>query len=241
MDEAQKGERMSNILELEHVTKKYGSVTALDDVSLRLESGRIVGLLGPNGSGKTTLIRLAMGMRKLTSGEIYVSGGKPGRESRAVTSYLADHSTLPDWMKVREAIGLYGDMFSDFDRKRAESMAADLNINMNDRISSLSKGMKDKLYLILAMCRRAELYLLDEPIAGVDPAARDYILKTILSNYEKDALVVISTHLIADVESILDEVIFLKNGKVLFHENADKVRSETGMSIDAYFREVYAQ
>ena len=231
---------MSEILVCDHLSKDYGSVAALSDFNLSLESGRIVGLLGPNGSGKTTLIKLIQRLLTPTSGEILVHGLQPGKETKEIISYLPDRDFLPDWMKVKELLDFFEAFYKDFDRMKAENLMDKLDIDYNLNLKKMSKGTREKVQLVLCMSRKAEVYLLDEPLAGVDPAARDYIIHTILENYNEDGLVLISTHLITDVESILDEVIFLQKGKALLHRNADDLRAETGRSIDDYFREVFA-
>ncbi|MCR5066677.1 MAG: ABC transporter ATP-binding protein [Erysipelotrichaceae bacterium] len=223
----------------EGLSKKYGKKTALNRINLKLEEGRIIGLVGPNGSGKTTLIKLASRLLVPTEGSISICGEKPSEKTKALVSYLPDRSFLPDWMNCEELLEMYGDFFADFDRNRAMGMLASLNIDMGMPIKAMSKGTVDKVQLILTMSRHAKLYLLDEPIAGVDPASRDYILNTIISNYDEEATVLISTHLISDVESVLDEVIFLKQGEIYLHRNSDELREETGKSIDEYFREVF--
>ena len=230
---------MSMILECHGLTKRYGGVRALDNVDLTLETGRIVGLLGPNGSGKTTLIKLVNGLLTPTAGTLTVDGDVPGKASYAKTAYLPDADYLPDWMTLRDLTELFRDFYADFDKAKAGEMFASLGLNERDRLKALSKGNREKTQLVLTMSRAARLYLLDEPIGGVDPAARDYILRTILSNYSENGTVLISTHLIADVESVLDEVVFLKQGQVLLHENADALREERGKSVDAIFREVF--
>ena len=219
--------------------KYYGSVKALDNVDLHLEEGRIIGLLGPNGSGKTTLIKLASRLLVPTEGEVTICGEKPSPETKAIVSYLPDRNYLPDWMKAGELLEMYQDFYGDFDVQRAKDMLNSLNIDLNMPLKKMSKGTKEKVQLILTMSRHAKLYLLDEPIAGVDPAARDYILKTIISNYDESATVLISTDLIADVANVLDEAIFLKEGKVVLHQNVDELRDTTGKSVDEYFREVF--
>ncbi len=219
--------------------KNYGSTTALDAVDLTLEEGRIVGLLGPNGSGKTTLIKLISRLLVPTAGNIEICGEKPSPETKAIVSYLPDRNFLPEWMNCGELMDMYGDFFADFDRNRAMDMLGSLDIDLKMPLKKMSKGTREKVQLIMTMSRKAKLYLLDEPIAGVDPAARDYILDTIISNYDENATVLISTHLIADVEGVIDEAIFLKQGKVLLHRNCDELRQETGKSIDEYFREVF--
>ena len=219
--------------------KYYGSVKALDGVDLHLEEGRIVGLLGPNGSGKTTLIKLASRLLVPTRGEVRICGELPSPVTKAMVSYLPDRNYLPDWMKAGDLLDMYEDFFDDFDRSRAMDMLNALNIDLDMPLKKMSKGTKEKVQLILTMSRHAKLYLLDEPIAGVDPAARDFILRTIISNYDETATVLISTHLIADVENVLDEAIFLKEGKIVLHQNVDELRDTTGKSVDEYFREVF--
>ncbi|MBR4194800.1 MAG: ABC transporter ATP-binding protein [Oscillospiraceae bacterium] len=227
------------ILSCEHLTKRYGPVAALEDVNLSLEPGRIVGLLGPNGSGKTTLIKLANGLLTPSAGRILINGEAPGTASKRIVSYLPERTYLADWMNVRQLLNYFGDFYANFDRQRAETMLNHLGISENQRIKQMSKGTREKVQLILVMSRRARLYLLDEPIGGVDPAARDYILHTIIGNYDPQAAVVISTHLIADVEQILDEVIFINGGHILRHSSVDQIREELGKSVDALFREEF--
>lgn len=226
-------------IELNDLTKEFGSITALDSVSLQLEKGQIVGLLGPNGSGKTTLIKILNGLLTPTAGKAIISGMEPGVETRKVVAFLPDRNALPEYMTTTQLIDMYQDFFADFNREKAENMIADLGIDMKQQMKNMSKGTKEKLQLCLVMAREAEVYLLDEPIGGVDPATRDYILRTIISNYNEDAVVVISTHLISDVESVLDDVIFLKEGRVVLHGPADEIREEKGESIDLLFREVF--
>ena len=228
-----------SILECKALTKNYGAKSALDTVDLTIEPGRIVGLLGPNGSGKTTLIKLANGLLTPTSGELLIDGNKPGRATKSIVSYLPDRNTLPGWMTVAQTLDYYEDFYADFRRGLAESMLLNLGLDRAQRVKTLSKGMREKVQLILTMSRQARLYLLDEPIGGVDPATRDYILRTIISNYSEDAAVVISTHLIADVEPVLDEVVFLREGKVMLHESVETIRDEKGKSVDELFREVF--
>jgi len=230
---------MSELLTCEGLTKHYGAKTALDGVDLHIGFGKIVGLLGPNGSGKTTLIKLANGLLQPDSGSIRIAGMKPGVESKAIVSYLPDADWLPGWMRVEQLVEMFGDFYKDFDPARANEMLTNLELSPKDVLKTLSKGNREKVQLILAMSRNARLYLLDEPIGGVDPAARDYILHTILSNYSKDATVLISTHLIEDIEPVLDEAIFLKEGTVFAHRSVDEIRENEGMSVDAYFREVF--
>lgn len=228
-----------SVLECKGLTKQYGRTLALDDVSFTLEEGRIVGLLGPNGSGKTTFIKLCNGLLTPSSGELRICGCAPGKESKALVSYLPDRPYLPNWMDVKQALDMYEDFYADFDRERALEMLAHLDIGEKQRIRQMSKGTKEKVQLILVMSRAAKLYLLDEPIGGVDPATRDYILKTIITNYEPQSTVVISTHLIADVEQALDQVIFIDHGRIVLQSDTDLIRAEKGMSVDALFREVF--
>lgn len=227
------------VLECMHLTKKYGSLTALDQINLSLEPGRIVGLLGPNGSGKTTLIKLAQHLLTPSEGQILIGGMEPCARTKGFVSYLPDRDFLPQWMNVESLLRFYEDYYLDFDAGRAAQMLQALEIHPRMAFKNLSKGTREKVQLIMTMSRNAGIYLLDEPIAGVDPAARDYILRTIIGNYSENALVLISTHLIADVEPVLDEVVFLKQGHIELHENADILRERTGMSVDNYFREVF--
>ena len=227
------------ILECNNLTKTYAGVTALDHIDLAIDPGRIVGLLGPNGSGKTTLIKLAAGLLQPTEGQILIDGKAPSPQTNAVLSYLPERIALSQWMKVTQVLDFFCDFYKDFDRAAAEAMLAQLQIAPNQVLKQMSKGTKEKVQLILAMSRKAKLYLLDEPIGGVDPATRDYILRTIIGNYNEDASVVLSTHLIADVEQVLDEVIFLQNGRVERHTTVDAIRGETGKSVDELFREVF--
>ena len=231
---------MSKVLTCEKLTKVYGKEkTALDGIDLELDFGRIVGLLGPNGSGKTTLLKLANGLLQPTEGRIRIAGMAPGPDTKAIVSYLPDAAWLPDWMRVEQLVKMFGDFYKDFDPARANEMLANLELSPKDVLKTLSKGNREKVQLILAMSRNARLYLLDEPIGGVDPAARDYILNTIISNYSKDATVVISTHLIEDIEPVLDEAVFLKDGRIFAHRAVDDIRETEGKSVDAYFREVF--
>ena len=227
------------VLEIKNLNKSYGKKQALTDVNLNLERGRIVGLLGPNGSGKTTMIKLINGLLTPNSGSITVDGNKIGKESRIAVSYLPDKTYLPDWIKVNDIIKMFSDFYENFDPAKAMDMLSKLNINGNERLKTLSKGPKEKVQLILVMSRNAKLYLLDEPIGGVDPAARDYILNTIITTYNPDASVVISTHLISDIERVLDEAIFINNGHIVLHDTVDNIREKEGKSVDGYFREVF--
>lgn len=230
---------MSSILTCKNLSKSFGTKKALDNVSLNIERGRIVGLLGPNGSGKSTFIKLCNDLLTPTSGELQIAGNAPGIETKKVVSYLPEKTYLNDWMKVSEMILMFKDFYSDFNLEKAYDMVKRLGINPSDRLKTLSKGTKEKVQLILVMSRDAQLYLLDEPIGGVDPAARDYILDTILGNYQENATIIISTHLISDIEKILDDIIFLKNGQVVLTKTVDDIRDENGKSVDALFREVF--
>ena len=227
------------ILECKQLSKSYGKAPALENVSFAIEPGRIVGLLGPNGSGKTTLIKLANGLLTPNSGEILIDGAAPGRETHAVVSYLPERTAIPIWMSAGQLMDFYQDFYRDFRRQTAEEMLRHLDIRPTQRIRQMSKGTREKVQLIMVMSRAAKLYLLDEPIGGVDPATRDYILSTIIGNYNPEGAVMISTHLISDVEKVLDEVLFLNQGRLMLQSSVDDIREEKGMSVDALFREVF--
>lgn len=227
------------ILDCRNLTKRYGSALALDHVNLELVPGRITGLLGPNGSGKTTLIKLCMALLQPTEGEVLIDGMKPGPQTKALVSYLPDRDILENWMNVLQLLDFYADFYTDFDTGRAVTMLSSLGIDENMPLRKMSKGTREKVQLIMTMSRRARLYLLDEPIAGVDPAARDYILRTIVSNCDPDAAVLISTHLIADVEPILHEAVFIRNGHVDLFDSCENIRTRTGLGLDEYFRQTY--
>lgn len=228
-----------NLLVCSNLTKVYSGKRALSGVNLALSGGKIIGLLGPNGSGKTTLIKLISGLLVPTGGNVYVDGFEPGPESKALVSYLPERPYFSNSMKICEMLDYFCDFYSDFDRERAEKMLSDLGIDPEAKMKTLSKGTKEKVQLVLVMSRRAKLYLLDEPIAGVDPAAREYIMRTILTNYERESTIIISTHLITDIEKILDEFVFIHNGSIVRHGTVDQVREEDGMSVDELFREVF--
>ena len=230
---------MNPILECKGLTKRYGNKTALDQVSFSLMPGKIIGLLGPNGSGKTTLIKLLNGLLVPTEGHIFIDGLAPGVETKKFVSYLPERTYLNSWMKVCDIIDFFQNFYEDFDKARAYDMLKRLNINPSDRLRTMSKGTKEKVQLILVMSRRARLYCLDEPIAGVDPAARDYILSTIIQNYDENATIIISTHLISDVENILDDVVFIQNGHIRMVDSVENIRFNQGKSVDALFREVF--
>ena len=230
---------METIMEIKGITKTFPGTTALNNVNLILPKGKIIGLLGPNGSGKTTLIKIAAGLLVPTLGQITIGGAAPGPETKAIVSYLPERPYFNQWMNAEQMISYFEDFYSDFDRAKAMDMMAKLNINPKAKMKTLSKGTKEKVQLILVMSPHAKLYLLDEPIGGVDPATRDYILETIISNYDPDATVIISTHLIADIERTLDEFIFINNGNVVMYDSVDAAREKNGKTIDELFREVF--
>ena len=224
---------------LDHVTKNYGHEVALMDVSLNIQPGRIIGLLGPNGSGKTTIIKLINGLLQPSLGNIYIHGQLPSPASKKVVSYLPDTTYLNENMKIIDAIRYFQDFYADFNVQRSYQLLNDLHLQPNQKLNSLSKGNKEKVQLILVMSREADLYVLDEPIGGVDPAARDYILRTIIQNRRPNSSVLISTHLIADIEQVLDEAIFINQGRILLHENTTVMRNQYGKSIDEIFRDQF--
>lgn len=230
---------MSELIKCTSLTKRFGSVTALDEIDLSLQSGKIVGLLGPNGSGKTTIIKIINGLLTPTSGSIEVCGMKPGVETKKLVAYLPDKSCLYTYMTVKQIVTMYADFYADFRSELAYTMLNNLGIDPSRPLKTLSKGNQEKVALILVMSRNAKLYVLDEPIAGVDPATRDYIVSTIINNYNPDASVIISTHLIYDIESVLDEVIFINSGRIALHGNVEELKAEKGKSVDELFREVF--
>ena len=230
---------MSILFECKDLKKNYGKKTALNGLTLQIESGQIVGLLGPNGSGKTTLIKIANGLLTPSDGEITISGKKVGVETKKIVSYLPERTYLNNHMKVKEVVEYFKDFYEDFDENKAYEMFSNLNIDINDKLKTMSKGTKEKVQLILVMSRNAQVYFLDEPIGGVDPAARDYILNTIITNYNPEASVIISTHLISDIEKVLDDVVMIKNGELVMHRKVDEIREEYGKSVDEVFREVF--
>lgn len=230
---------MGTIFECKNLVKRYGHKEALKGIDLKVESGKIIGLLGPNGSGKTTLIKLANGLLSPSGGEILIDGSKIGLKTKEVVSYLPERTYLNNSMRVKDVVGIFKDFYKDFNEKIAYDMLEKLKIDPKDKLKVMSKGTREKVQLILVMSRQAKLYFLDEPIGGVDPAARDYIIETIITNYNPDASVIISTHLITDIEKILDEVIMIKDGEIVMHNDVDVIRSEEGKSIDELFREVF--
>ncbi|MDE7047834.1 ABC transporter ATP-binding protein [Parablautia intestinalis] len=232
---------MNVLAEITNLTKIYDkNKMALDHMNLTIPRGKIIGLLGPNGSGKTTLIKLMNGLLEATEGEVLINGCRPGPETKSVISYLPERTYFQNNMKVSELISFFCDFYKDFRPERARQMLANLNINEDAKLKTLSKGTKEKVQLIMVMSREAQLYVLDEPIAGVDPAARDYILRTIITNYNENATVLLSTHLISDIEKVLDEVIFIRSGRVILQDTVENIREYRGKSVDAYFREVFA-
>lgn len=232
---------MSELVEIRNLTKIYEKKkVALDHLNLTIGRGKIIGLLGPNGSGKTTMIKLLNGLLVASEGEVLINGKAPGPESKSIVSYLPERTYFQNSMKVKELIAYFSDFYQDFRPERAKQMLAGLNISEDARLKTLSKGIREKVQLIMVMSRDAQLYILDEPIAGVDPAARDYILKTIITNYNENATVIISTHLISDIERVLDEVIFIRDGRLILQETVEEIREKKGKSVDAYFREVFA-
>ncbi len=229
-----------NILNTDSLSKSYGQQVALNNVNLTLGTGKVIGLLGPNGSGKTTFLKIIAGLLTPSSGSVMINGMAPGFETKKIVSFLPDTVFFPTWMKVKDTFNLFEDFYDDFNREKAMEMLKSLDISENMQLKKMSKGTLEKVQLITAMSREAKLYCLDEPIGGVDPATRDYILRTIISNYAEDSSVLISTHLISDVENVLDEVIFLQNGEVKKHSSVDDIREIEGKSVDSLFREVFA-
>ena len=230
---------MAEILKCNALSKSYGSIRALNNVTLTLESGRIVGLLGPNGSGKTTIIKLINGLLTPDAGQVTICGYAPSPESKALVAYLPDSIYLNTWMTVQQIVDYFAEFYADFRKEMAMEMLLRLGVSPKQKLKTLSKGNKEKVCLILTMSRNAKLYVLDEPIAGVDPAARDYVISTIINNCNPEATVLISTHLIADIEPILDEVVFLQNGRVVLQKSVESIREEEGKSVDELFREVF--
>lgn len=230
---------MEMLLECRNLSKKYGNFCALSDLNLSLKHGEIIGLLGPNGSGKTTLIKLINGLLSPSSGEVLINNQAPGIESKRIIAYLPERSYLNNWMKINDVISYFDDFYDNFSKERAYTMLNKLHLNPSRRLRTLSKGDKEKVQLILVMSRDADLYILDEPIGGVDPAARDYILNTIITNYNENATILMSTHLISNIENILDRAIFIKNGGIVLNSSVDEIRTEHGQSVNALFREVF--
>ena len=230
---------MTPIIECCDLVKTFPGCRAVGGISLQVPRGRIVGLLGPNGSGKSTFLKLCNGLLTPDSGQLLVNGRTPGVETKKVVSYLPDRTYLNNWMNVAQLIRFFQDLYADFDTARAYDMLHRLNLDPMQKLKTMSKGTKEKVQLILVMSRRAQLYLLDEPIGGVDPAARDFILHTIITNYNQEGTVLISTHLIADVENVLDDVIFINGGTIVLSDSVDNIRDKQGKSVDTLFREVF--
>lgn len=230
---------MENIVEFKNVHKSYGNKEVLKGVNLNIPKGKIVGLLGPNGSGKTTMIKLMNGLLQAGEGSVEIKGMKPSVETKKIVSYLPEKTYLNDWMKVKDILEFFKDFYEDFDMEKADRMIESLKIDKNEKLKTMSKGTKEKVQLILVMSRKADLYILDEPIGGVDPAARSYILDTILTNYNENSTLLIATHLISEIENICDDIIFISNGEIVLQGNVDDVREEKGKSIDALFREEF--
>jgi len=232
---------MSNIVEINNLTKKYANKTALDNVNLNIERGKVVGILGPNGSGKTTLIKILTGLLRQTSGEVLIDGNKVGVKTKSVVSYLPDRNFLYKWMRIEDACHMYKDFYTDFDEAKFNELLAFMNLNRSMKIDSLSKGMHEKLNLALVLSRNAQLYILDEPIAGVDPVARDQILDAIINNYNEDSSMIITTHLVRDMESMFEEVVFLKDGQIILTGNAEALRAEKGKQIEEIYKEIFGE
>lgn len=230
---------MDNIVKFNNVYKSYSKKDVLKDLNLDIPKGKIVGLLGPNGSGKTTMIKLINGLLQPDKGSIEINGIKPSVETKKIVSYLPEKTYLNDWMKVKDILAFFKDFYEDFNMEKADQMLESLKIDKDEKLKTMSKGTKEKVQLILVMCRKADLYILDEPIGGVDPAARSYILKTILTNYNENSTLLIATHLISEIENICDDVIFISNGEIVLQGNVDEIREEKGKSIDSLFREEF--
>ena len=228
-----------SIVEFEGVYKKYGDKEVFKDLNINIPKGKIVGLLGPNGSGKTTMIKMINGLTQCDKGQVKINGLNPSVKTKKIISYLPDRNHLNEDMRVKDVLKFFNDFYKDFDIKKANDMIENLNLNINEKIKSMSKGTKEKVALILVMSRNAKLYILDEPIGGVDPASRAYIIKTILKNYNGDSTLLISTHLINEIENICDEVIIISNGKIILKGEVDEIRENKGMSIDALFKEEF--
>jgi ABC-2 type transport system ATP-binding protein len=232
---------MNNIVEIKNLTKKYSNKVALNNISLSIEEGKVVGILGPNGSGKTTLIKILTGLLRQTSGEVLIDGHKIGVYTKRVVSYLPDRNFLYKWMKIKDALDFFKDFYSDFDEAKFEELLEFMKLDKNMKIDTLSKGMHEKLNLSLVLSRNAKLYVLDEPIGGVDPVARDQILNAIINNYNEKSSMIITTHLVRDMENILDEVVFLKEGNVILQGGAEDLREEKGKQIDDIYKEIFGE
>ncbi len=235
------GQIVNNIIEIKNLTKNYFNKRALDNLNLDIESGKVVGILGPNGSGKTTLIKILTGLLRQTKGEITVDGHEVGIYTKSIVSYLPDRNFLYNWMKIEDAFQLYKDFYADFDEKKFEALLDFMKLDKSMKIESLSKGMHEKLNLSLVLSRNAKLYVLDEPIAGVDPVARDQILDAIINNYNENSSMIITTHLVRDMENLFDDVIFLKDGEVVLQGSAEALREEKGKQIDDIYKEIFGE
>jgi ABC-2 type transport system ATP-binding protein len=229
------------ILKAEDIAKNYLGKKALDGLNVEIQEGKIIGILGPNGSGKTTFMKIAAGILRPTSGSMYICGEKPGIRTKAIVSYLPDINYLFKWMRIRDSINFFNDFYEDFDIKKAEEMLKFMKLSADDKITSLSKGMAEKLYLVLTLSRKAKLYILDEPLGGIDPVAREKIMEAIISNYREDSSIIISTHLVKDIERIFDEVLFISEGKIIIEGNAEKLREKHNKSLDELYREVFQE
>jgi len=230
---------MKQLIRVENLHKRYGSTVALADISLEIPKGVIVGLLGPNGSGKTTLIKILMGLLSDYEGQVVIDGVAPGEETNQIIAYLPDKSHIPTWFNANDIINFFADFYGDFDKNRVYEMLDSMEIPLKKKMKSLSRGMQEKVGLALVMSRRAKLYILDEPLGAVDPASRDFIMETILKSYHEESSILLSSHIISDIESVLDRAIFLKKGEIIMHDEADQIRSENQKSLDELFREVF--
>lgn len=230
---------MNNIIEINDLSKYYGKKKALDNISINLEKGKIIGILGPNGSGKTTLIKIMVGILRQTKGNVLVDGKNIGVYSKSIVSYLPDRNFLYKWMKIQDAINFYKDFYDDFDENKAYELLGFMKLEKNMKINALSKGMHEKLNLTLVLSRKAKVYILDEPIGGVDPVAREQILNAIIDNYNEESTMIITTHLVRDMENILDDVVFIQEGRIILQGNAEKLREEKSMQIDDLYREIF--
>lgn len=230
---------MTNVVQIEDLTKRYLAATALSDVTLTLSEGRIMGLLGPNGSGKTTLMKILAGLLSPTSGTVLIDGNVPGVVTKSIVSFLPDVNHLDRWMTVREAGDFYGEFYGDFDRKRFDELLVIMHLNARDKIGSLSRGMAEKARLVLAFARMARLYILDEPFGGLDPLARSQVLEALVDNFRPECSMIVSTHMVADVERFFDDVVFLDRGSVILTGEAEDLRTQRGKSIEEVYKEVY--
>lgn len=235
------GAEMNNLIEIRQLTKSYFNKKALDNIDLTIETGKVVGILGPNGSGKTTLIKILTGLLRQSSGEVFIDGNKVGVATKSIVSYLPDRNFLYNWMRITDAGNFYKDFYSDFDEIKFNELLNFMNLDKDMKVTSLSKGMHEKLNLALVLSRNAKLYILDEPIAGVDPVARDQILDAIINNYSKDSTLLITTHLVRDMESMLDDVVFIKNGQLILTGNAETLREEKGKQIEDIYKEIFGE